>query len=262
MAVRLASAGAYGSHDALEGRSGYFAAFARRPMPAPVILFPDGEADILNVYHKAAPACNFAQTACQTALKLFQMIGSDAAPVEHIRIRVPAAAKDYPGCDHVGPFERLLQAKMSIPFGVAAVFAHGQLSERNYADLAHPETLRLIDACELVSSPELSALFPGQQGAAIEVRLGDGRQLSMGLPDVVPATEAEVRERFRAAAATIVGQASAEAIEEFIDRLELKKDASRLLPLCAAKGAAGRRRPGPSGQRASQDDGSSTKHLS
>lgn len=244
-AVNLARAGAYGSADALDGRSGYFAAFARRPMPGPVDLFPAGEADILNVYHKAAPACNFAQTACQTALKLIEMIGSDAAPVERIRISVPAAAKAYPGCDHAGPFERPLQAKMSIPFGVAAVFANGRLSEDNYADLADPEILRLIGASELVSSAELTGLYPRQQGAVIDITLGDGRQLSMGLPDVVPATEADVRGRFRSAAAGIAGQAAADAIEEFVDRLELKKDAGRLLPLCAAKGAARRRRARP-----------------
>ncbi|MER8830664.1 MmgE/PrpD family protein [Mesorhizobium sp. M0938] len=240
MAVRLAEVGAFGSPDILEGRSGYFAALARRPMPGPIELFPDGEADILNVYHKAAPACNFAQTACQTALKLVEVIGADAAPVERIRISVPAAAAEYPGCDRTGPFDRALQAKMSIPFGVGAVFAHGRLSEDIYSDLAHAETIRLIGASELVASPDLTALFPGQQGAAIDVVLGDGRQLSMGLPDVVPATEAEVRERFRSAAAIILGLAGAEAVEEFVDRLDTKKDAGRLLSLCAAKGAARR----------------------
>lgn len=235
MAVRLAEADAFGSPDIFEGQSGYFAALARRPMQGRIELFPDGEADILTVYHKAAPACNFAQTACQTALKLVEMIGSDAAPVERIRISVPAAAAAYPGCDRTGPFERALQAKMSIPFGVGAVFAHGRLSEDIYSDLTDPKTLRLIEVSELVASPELTALFPGQQGAAIDVVLGDGRQLSMGLPDVVPATEAQVRERFRLAAANILGVAEAEAIEEFVDRLDTRKDTGRLLPLCAAK---------------------------
>jgi len=250
MAVRLAAQGAFGSPDILEGPGGYFAAFARKPMPGAVELFPGGQADILNVYHKAAPACNFAQTACQTALKLIEMIGSDAAPVERIRVSVPAAAANYPGCDHTGPFERSLQAKMSIQFGVAAVFAHGRLAEANYTDLADRETLRLVGVCELGQSDELTALFPARQGAAISVTLGDGRQLSMGLPDVVPATEAEVRERFRAAAEAIVGGPAAEAIEEFVDRLETRKDAGRLMALCATKPAAKGRRGEPSSPQA------------
>lgn len=242
MAVQLAAAGAYGSPDVLEGKSGYFAAFARRPMPGSVQLFPDGEADILAVYHKSAPACNFAQTACQTALKLVEMIGPGAAPVERISIRVPAAAAAYPGCDNTGPFERSLQAKMSIPYGVAAVFASGRLSEDNYRDLRDKETLRLIDACDLSASEELTAQFPARQGASIDVVLGDGRQLSMGLQDVIPATEAEIRERFRSAAVPIVGGEAAKSIEDFVDRLDSKKDAGRLMPLCATKEKAKQRK--------------------
>src|SRR5690606_29916602 len=69
-AVRLAEAGAFASPDILEGPVGFFAAYARNAMSGPVVLFPEGDAEILSVYHKAAPACNFAQTACQTALRL------------------------------------------------------------------------------------------------------------------------------------------------------------------------------------------------
>lgn len=242
-ALRLAAAGAFGSPDILEGRGGYFAAFARRPMPGPIELFPRGEADILNVYHKAAPACNFAQTACQAALRLIEMIGPNAEPVRAIRVSVPAAAAAYPGCDHKGPFDRPLQAKMSIPFGVAAVLAHGRLAEENYAALRDPELLRLVAATELVAGPELSARFPAQQGAVIELTLGDDRRLSIGLPDVVPATEAEVRERFRGAAGAILGPDRADAIEAFVDELDTAENAGRLMLLTAAE--RGSRRQGP-----------------
>lgn len=252
-AVQLAAAGAWGAPDILEGRSGYFAAFARRAMPGPVTLFPKGEADILNVYHKPAPACNFAQTACQVALRLIDRIGPDAAPVKDIRISVPAAAASYPGCDNLGPFERPLQAKMSIPFGVAAVIVHGRLSEENYADLGNPEVMRLVEATELESSDELTALFPDQQGAVIELTLGDDRRLSMGLPDVVPATEAEVRERFRTAAGSVLGRAAAEAIEEFVDEIETKSDSGRLARLCAVPGDDRRGRAGARRQFINQE---------
>jgi 2-methylcitrate dehydratase PrpD len=130
---------------------------------------------------------------------------------------------------------------MSIPYGVAAVFASGRLSEGNYRNLRDKETLRLIDTCDLSSSEELTAQFPARQGASIDVVLGDGRQLSMGLQDVIPATEAEIRERFRSAAAPIVGGEAARSIEDFIDRLDSKKDAGRLMPLCATKEKARQR---------------------
>jgi len=238
MAVRLAEAGAYGSRDILDGKAGLFAAFARKPMPGAIALFPRGEAEILAVYHKGAPACNFAQTACQAALRMIEMIGPNAAPVSAITIRVPRAAADYPGCDHTGPFERALQAKMSIPFGVAAVLAHGRLAEENYADLADAEVLRLVGVTTLVASDELTARFPAEQGAIVELTLADDRRLSMGLPDVIPATEAEVRQRFRVAAAAVVGQDAADAIEAFVDALDTARDAGRLMQLCAVPAAA------------------------
>ena len=232
-AIRLAEAGAYGSPDILEGRAGFFAAFCRREMPGPISLFPDGEADILSVYHKAAPACNFAQTACQTALRLVETLGPDAAPVRHIRINLPAAAARYPGCDSQGLFERTLQAKMSIPFGVAAVLVHRRLAESNYRDLANPEVLRLAGATELAVSDELSAAFPGRQGAEIELMLDDDRKVTLASSDVVSATEAEVRQRLREAVSAAIGAAAADDIEGFVDDIETSGDAGRLARLCA-----------------------------
>lgn len=232
-AVRLAQADAFASPDILEGRAGFFAAFARRAMPGPLELFPNGEADILSVYHKAAPACNFAQTACQTALRLVDMLGPEAAPVRNIRITLPAAAAKYPGCDSLGPFERSLQAKMSIPFGVASVIVHRKLVEGNYRDLGNPEVLRLVQATELVISDEMTAAFPGRQGAAIELTLEDERRPAIGSPDVSPATEAEVRQRLRDAASAVVGAAAADAIEGFVDEIDKSRDAGRLARLCA-----------------------------
>lgn len=244
-AVRLAEADAFASPDILEGPAGFFAAFCRREMPGPIEMFPDGDAEILSVYHKAAPACNFAQTACQTALRLIEMLGPDAAPVRDIRISLPAAAAKYPGCDSRGPFDRPLQAKMSIPFGVASVIVHRQLAEGNYKDLRNPEVLRLAGATELVISDDLTAAFPARQGAGIELTLEDDRRLTMGSSDVAPATEAEVRQRFRDAAGTVIGAGAADAIEGFVDELEKSPDAGRLAQLCALPADRSRENRGP-----------------
>ena len=37
----------------------------------------------------------------------------------------------YPGCDFAGPFQRALQAKMSIQFGVAAALQRKAIAEEN-----------------------------------------------------------------------------------------------------------------------------------
>lgn len=239
-AVLLAEQGAYGSRDILEGEAGLFEAFARRGAPAKITLFPQGEADIMNVYNKPAPACNFAQTACQAALRLAREIGTDGGSVQRVIIRVPDAASRYPGCDFTGPFDRPLQAKMSIQYGVAATLARREVSEANYADLEDAEVSRLVAVTELQSSPEFSAAFPARQGAEVEIVLAEGRRLKVSQMDVVPATEAEIRARFRDAATAVLGAGRADAIEDLVDGLEKRADVGRLARLCSISGRAAR----------------------
>jgi 2-methylcitrate dehydratase PrpD len=236
-AVLLAEQDAYGSPDIFEGEAGLFAAYARRKAPAGIELFPNGEADIMNVYSKPAPACNFAQTACQAALRLSRELGPEVS-ARRIIIHVPEAAALYPGCDFAGPFERPLQAKMSIQFGVASTLARQDLSEANFADLDDPDIMRLVAACELKSTPELTAAFPAKQGAEVEAVLDSGRRVKLSQTDVIPATEAEIRARFRDAAAAILGPRRAEEIEDFVDRLEKSGDAGRLARLASLRRGA------------------------
>ena len=132
-AIELAEAGARASETILEGEAGLFAAFRRQPAPTEIRLFADANPEIMAVYNKPAPACNFAQTAAQTALRVARELET-SEDIATVSIRVPEAAARYPGCDSKGPFHNALQAKMSIPFSVAAVLARGALEEENYAE--------------------------------------------------------------------------------------------------------------------------------
>ncbi|HET8920975.1 MAG TPA: MmgE/PrpD family protein, partial [Xanthobacteraceae bacterium] len=68
-AIELAEAGAYASETILEGEAGLFAAYRRQPAPADIRLFAGRQPEIMAVYNKPVPACNFAQTAAQAALQ-------------------------------------------------------------------------------------------------------------------------------------------------------------------------------------------------
>ena len=131
-AIELAEAGAYASETILEGEAGLFAAYRRQPAPAGIRLFAGSKPEIMAVYNKPAPACNFAQTAAQAALRAVREFESPEE-IEAVSILVPEAAARYPGCDSRGPYRNALQAKMSIPFSVAAVLARGAIEEDNYA---------------------------------------------------------------------------------------------------------------------------------
>ena len=237
-AIVLAEAGAEASEDIIEGRSGVFAAFRRAPMTTPITMFPGGDFEVMAVYAKPAPACNFAQTACQAALEVATHLKAPSSAIDQISVRVPEAAYRYPGCDARGPYGNILQAKMSIQYGVAAVLVSGALAEANYQRIDNPEVLRLVDLIDLQVDPAFTAAFPGAQGAEVAITLADGSRISRSLKDVVPATPADVRTRFRAAAAEVVGETAAHQVEDFIDDLENRSDLRPLGTLLSGPGGA------------------------
>ena len=215
-AIELAEAGALASETILEGEAGLFAAFRRQPAPADIRLFAGPQPEIMAVYNKPAPACNFAQTAAQTALRVARELGTPE-DIATVSIGVPEAAARYPGCDSKGPFHNALQAKMSIPFSVAAVLARGALEEDNYADVGDPGILRLVERTELRSEPGLTAAFPANQAAEILVGLRNGKTIRQRLDNVIAATPEQIRDRFRRAASDVIGDKRARHLEELVD---------------------------------------------
>jgi 2-methylcitrate dehydratase PrpD len=234
-AVELAELGAFASETALDGAAGLFAALGKLECLNRVSPFSGAPLEILSVYHKPAPACNYAQTACQVARNLVAEDHVASGEIARIAVRVSAAALNYPGCNATGPFERVLQAKMSIQYCVAATLARGAIEEANYRMLSDPEIRRLIDATALEEGSEFTAAYPGAQGTEIAVALRDGRSVVRRLDDLVPASADQVRERFREAAAQAIGSRAAVALEAAAERLEKLPDVAPLAALTAGK---------------------------
>lgn len=234
-AVLLAEAGAFGSPDALEGESGLFAAHGKRDAAAALRLF-EGQSEILAVYHKPVPACNFAQTACQAALALARAGGCAADRIAAIRILVPRAGATYPGCDFLGPYEQVLQAKMSIQYNVAAALLTGEVTEASFDLLLDASLQRLLAVTRLEVDDQMTRDYPGRQGGAVEVQLADGSVRAHRLNDVVHASAPEVLARFRTAATARVGSAAGGRIDDLIAGLEHCDDAGLLAAALAGAG--------------------------
>jgi 2-methylcitrate dehydratase PrpD len=229
-AVDLAAAGAYVSPTALEGRAGLLAAFGKGT-PGQVAMPFSGRAEILEAFFKEVPACNFAQTAAQAAREVAIRDTPPAAAIERVAVRVPYAAAKYPGCDCAGPFTQVLQAKMSIHYNVAAALCTGNFDERNYEPERQPEIVRVARLVSLEIDDALTRAFPAKQGAAVEVSLSDGRQLSVRRESVTPASNELVRARFALAANEVLGVQACRALLAFIDGLEAEADAGELARL-------------------------------
>lgn len=226
--VELASLGARGSESALDGRSGLFTAMRRADRANGVVMFGNVRPEILEVFHKPAPACNYAQTPCQAALAIAKEHQFQATNIKAIHVKASGAALNYPGCNHTGPFTSILQAKMSIQFGVASTLSRASLDAANFEKLNDPEILRLAKLIVLEEDPALTSAYPRRQGAEVTVESIDGRSYQHRMDDLVPASEELIRTRFRSSCSEALGKAAALEIETVVDRLESLSSASEL----------------------------------
>jgi 2-methylcitrate dehydratase PrpD len=226
-AVQLAADGAYASRTAVDGEAGLLAAFHKDLAPATPEVFAD-RPEILSVFFKPVPACNFAQSAAQAALAIALRRKLRANDIERVTVRVTRAAALYPGCDVGGPFEHVLQAKMSIHYNAAAALRYGDFAERNYVPQQNPDVLTIAARTRLEIDEELTKAFPAQQGAEVVVYTRAGDELRERVPDVVPTDADGVRARFAAAATTALGAAGAAHLGALVDGLERLADAAEL----------------------------------
>ena len=179
------------------------------------------------------PACNFAQTASQAALRLAREDAVALDDIAAITVRVPRAGKLYPGCDHHGPFAHVLQAKMSIQYNVAAALIERGVTEKNFALLDDARLHRLIGLMTLEVDDAMTLAYPALQGGEVEIRRKDGARRQLRLDNVVNSEPDEVRARFRAALTEAIGARRAELIEQCIDGLDASDDAGQLGALLA-----------------------------
>ncbi len=229
-AVQLAAEGAYASPTALDGDAGMLAAFRRPRPPSVPELFAD-RPEILAVFFKPVPACNFAQTPAQAALAVALEHRIAAAEIETVTVRVTRAAALYPGCDARGPFEHVLQAKMSIQYNVAAALAHGNFAERNYVPQQNQAVQALAKRITVVIDDGFTNAFPAKQGAAVNVRTRSGKTLEHSADNLEPTDPDGVHERFFAAASERLGADRARDLDALIGNLEQSANAGGLARL-------------------------------
>jgi 2-methylcitrate dehydratase PrpD len=227
--VLLARSGARAAESALDGRAGFFAAYRGTP---PASLDLGGAWEIMAVYHKPAPACNYAQTPAQAALGILKQGSLNPAEIEDVLVRSFPEAIAYPGCDHAGPYRTLLQAKMSIQFVVAATLAAGRLDDAALREFSPGSAAaQLAKRVRLESHPQFAAAYPERQGAEVVVTLKSGGVRRARLSALEPLDAQGVLDRFRASLNALLGEARAREIEAGINGLESSEDAGNLARL-------------------------------
>jgi 2-methylcitrate dehydratase PrpD len=123
----LAETGVRAAGRALDGTSGFAAAFAGTELALAWPGEPGGRWRMMEVIHKLYPACNIVQAPVAATLELVRSHDLSAADVRHVRCALNPADWAYPGTLGVAPFHGTGGPLMSVPFCLAVAIVRRDL---------------------------------------------------------------------------------------------------------------------------------------
>jgi len=127
-------------------------------------------------------------------------------------------------------------AQYSLPYPVAAALVFGRVgaSETDERALSDARVKRLLEVMTLVEDAEFCRRFPAQRWARVQIHLSDGRVLRSGPTQARgdpenPLTDAELRDKYFALAAPVLGRSRADRIEALVSALPEEGSLAALL---------------------------------
>jgi len=228
LAALAAAQGVTGVPDLLEGEVGFGAATSAGPDWSKATRGLGTDYHITRITFKNHGCCGHTFPSIDAVLHLQRQHGIAHRDIRKIRI-----ATYKGGLDVVNNFkpEGAYQAKFSLPYVVAHALVHGSVRLNAFEPerLADPEVRGLMQKTELVADPELSASYPHQRAAQVEIETADGRRLShfqptrKGDPEL-PLTDEELNDKYLELAVPVLGETAARALLKDLWQLERLPD--------------------------------------
>jgi 2-methylcitrate dehydratase PrpD len=168
----LAAAGLTGPTTVLEGRDGYFAAYAGtegQDWFADTVVRELGEQwRVLNTYVKPYPCCRHLHGAIDAVLALRHDHDIDPATITTIRVGTFAIATRHAGRD----LDTVLQAQLSLPFTVAVAAVRGAVTLTDFSadSRADAQILSVMDTAVVELDEAADASYP-KTGRPAEVSI-------------------------------------------------------------------------------------------
>jgi 2-methylcitrate dehydratase PrpD len=225
-AALVAREGLTASDSALEGRQGYAAAFSQATLASGVFDALGQRWQLLasGIAVKPYPSCALTHSAIDALLELRGRHSLGADQVTEVEVGVNHVVPDV--LRHASPTNGL-ERKFSMQFCAAAALATGRVDLGSFAEgpVADPGTRNLMDRVRMVVDPTLPSGLEQHAWSRVRVRLRDGRVLqspprgASGHPDQ-PLTDAQLRDKFLACAAPVIGTDEADGVAEQLAHLE------------------------------------------
>jgi len=226
LAARAAQAGATAARWILEGKGGFFRAYAGASGPPEQALDRLGETwQLSDVTVKAYPVCAILQGPVDAMLQIARSHDLNPTAVAEVVLWLSPYEASYPGIDNPGPFASSTATKMSAQYCVALALLDRRLTIDGLLRLADTAIGAMAARVSVVADPALVSRL-----SRLQVRLTDGRLLSQEIASPVGRPSFDAIAQFARAMASEmdVKPAAIDHLVKAVTELEQAPDLSRL----------------------------------
>jgi 2-methylcitrate dehydratase PrpD len=245
MAATLVREGFKGASEALEGKHGFFRAYAPNPKPERALQDLGTVWELMNTAVKPYPSCRYGHAGIDAALALRAAYDLHPSEITSVRlglsnsgmllIGAPADKKSNP--------QNIVDGQFSGPFVISAALATGAMNWESYSLLNDAVVRSLLPKVQCVFDPDIEAEFPANMSGKLTIEArGQRFEQTVVVPKGEPAnflTKDELRGKFAGLADAVLGSERAAALAGEILALDQTADVSSLMrrtaPLMAAR---------------------------
>jgi len=184
---------------------------------------------------KPYAACAAAQSSIEVARQVREEAHLSGADVQSVTIHASTHAQMHSGWEYRP--NGATAAQMSIPYCVASMLLHGDVSADRFTEAAtnDPDVIDLARRVNVIGDQRIDALGPAQRYTVrVELRTNDDRILTGEATDrpggpTRPLSPQTIRDKFDELVSPILGERGAHRVRELVDRLETLNDVSDLI---------------------------------
>jgi 2-methylcitrate dehydratase PrpD len=182
---------------------------------------------------KPYASCAAAQSSIEVVRQIREELGAGAS-ARSVTVHSSTHAKMHCGWEYQGG--GVTAAQMNIPYGVACMLVHGDVSADRFSETAinDPDVLDMARRVTVVGDEEIDALGPTlRYTVRAEVHTDDGRTLIKEASDrpggpTQPMAPSAIREKFTGLVTPLLGPGGADAVRHTVENLEALDDVSAL----------------------------------
>lgn len=235
MAANLAKAGAMASKETLEGKFGFYQAFAGTTRDVKNILLDIGKRFLtMEVTYKPYPVCAYQQIPIDLVRRLVEKHHILAHDIRQVVEKVPELDSTIPGSDNPGPFENGDQTLLSGQFCAAAAFLGKPVTSHSFymSNYNDSEILSLAGKVKVIGEKDRNV-------PEITVTLNDGRIFRIEEEKergTLTPTDEKIRAKFNELSVPFLGKERAREVINMVTSLEKVRNIKGLTRLLVCSG--------------------------